>query len=576
MLKRSSTWVLFTLLVLGASSRTSFAQGPKVLRAPILNAPPAAASIVTSAFARPPALRTVRGWERDAWDALRKEGWLWAKVALGARGDTLFVDAGPRARILEISHSGADSLQWKVFQSASGFVEGAIYRPGHWETDSTRGLEELGNRGFAFASLTVRGIETDPGAGGVRLDLLLLPGTAASVGKVVVMGTRHTRPSVLAKLSGLRAGQPWSEERLQRAKERLEAREVVSEVVDAQPMLSGAQLDTVDVLLRVEQPPSTGQLSAALGVAQGDPGQGTRVYGTLDLSLLDLLGTARQLQLSFRDDGKTRRTLDVSYLEPLAFSSPFDVSLKLGQRHEDALYDMILGEISLRLPWRGASAIELGGGIDRTTFVGDEGVLRVRRRALARLSLGNLRPQEEGGIFGHLDSRLEYGRVSQTVQNPSAGAAAVSAEEQTLVDLDLHLGWALSSRLALLGRARWASVSTNHYPLPRSEQFFIGGARTVRGHREDELHGEIVSHASSEFVVGPARGGQAYLFYDLGYAKETLLDSGTLRPKESWINGFGMGLRTPAPFGRLDLSLGFAQRLSFDNGLIHLALINRF
>jgi hypothetical protein len=26
----------------------------------------------------------------------------------------------------------------------------------------------------------------------------------------------------------------------------------------------------------------------------------------------------------------------------------------------------------------------------------------------------------------------------------------------------------------------------------------------------------------------------------------------------------------------LDLSLGFAQRLSFDNGLIHLALINQF
>ncbi|HKI84250.1 MAG TPA: POTRA domain-containing protein [Candidatus Krumholzibacteria bacterium] len=574
MLKWSGIWTL--ILVLGATVRPSFAEGPREIRAPILSARPEATSIVASAFARPPALRTARGWESDAWNALRQDGWLWAKVALGSRGDTLFVEAGPRARILQISHSGADSLQWRVFEKAAGIEVGSFYRPGRWEEDSRRGLEELGNLGFAFASLTVRRIETDRAQGGVSLDLLLLPGTAASVGKVVVLGTLHTRPGVLAKLSGLRAGQPWSEERLQRAKERLEAREVVSTVVDAQPMLSGAQLDTVDVLLRVEQPPSTGQLSAALGVAQGDPGQGTRVYGTLDLSLLDLLGTARQLQLSFRDDGKTRRTLDVSYLEPLAFSSPFDLSFKLGQRHEDALYDMILGEGSLRLPWRGASAIELGGGIDRTTFVGDEGILRIRRRALARLSLGNLRPENEGGVFGRLESRLEYGRVSQTVRNPSAGAAAVSAEEQSLVDLDLHLGWALSSRLAILGRARWASISTNHYPLPRSEQFFIGGARTVRGHREDEVHGEIVSHGSSEFVVGPARGGQAYLFYDLGYAKETRLENGTLRPKESWISGFGMGLRTPAPFGRLDLSLGFAQRLNFDNGLIHLALINRF
>jgi outer membrane protein assembly factor BamA len=341
-------------------------------------------------------------------------------------------------------------------------------------------------------------------------------------------------------------------------------------------MLRGAQLDTVDVLLKVEQPTSIGQLAAALGVTQGEAGKGTRVYGTLDLSLLDLLGTARQLRLSFRDDGKSRRTLDVAYLEPLAFSSPLDVSATLGQRHEDALYDMILGELSLRLPWRGASAVEVGGGIDRTTFVGDEGILRVRRRALARVAMGNLRPENDSGIFGSIDSRLEYGRISQTVRNPGAGQPAVSAEEQTTVDLDLHLGWALGSRLAILARGRWASVSSNHYPLPQSEQFFIGGARTVRGHREGEVHGEIVSHASSEFILGPARGGQAYLFYDVGFARETVQTAGRLGLKETWINGFGLGLRTPAPFGRLDLSLGFAQRLSFDNGLIHLALINQF
>jgi hemolysin activation/secretion protein len=295
-----------------------------------------------------------------------------------------------------------------------------------------------------------------------------------------------------------------------------------------------------------------------------------------DIALLDLFGTARQFFGHFMDDGESRRTLDLSYLEPLVFGSPFDMRVALGQRHDEGSYDTILGELSWRLPWRAATELELGGGVDRTSFVGEEGRLRTRRRADFRFRAGALRPISGAGLYGRLDSRVSYARVSQTYADAQAGQETASTSDQTIVDGDLRLGLAVGRSMAFAARGRFASVITQDLPIPESEQFFIGGATTVRGHRQDEHHGETISHGSLEFVLGPARGGQAYVFYDLGWWRDTQEQSGRIVREQGWMRGFGLGLRTPAPFGRLDLSLGFAGRLSFDDGLIHLALISVF
>ena len=543
---------------------------------PIVIAGSGAARAASRALLRPPALRNPREWAKDVWEAVRKEGWLWAQVAFSAQSDTLYLQSGPRARIADVSKSGADSSMWSLFTTASGIRKGALYRPGHWEEDCAAGLATISNRGYPFASLSVRKMEADPATAGVRLDLLLLPGSQANLGKITVEGATHTKPEILVRLSGLREGQIWSERRLRSAREKLEAREIVHRVVEAELLLSGSDLSIVDVLLKVEQPKSTGRISAALGMVGGEENKDTRLYGNVDLVLLDLLGTARQFSLRFLDDGRTRRTLDLSYLEPLVFHSPFDLILTFGQRHQEEVFDTILANLALRIPWRGANNVELGGGIDRSSFVGDEGLLRIRRRALMNLRLGSPRPAGGGGIFGRLSSRFEYARVSQSVQNPGPAQAASSSSQQTIADVDLRLGLALGKNLAVQTRARWASVSTGDLPVLLSEQFFLGGATTVRGHREDERHGEIVSHGSLEFVLGPARKGNMYAFYDLGYIRQTIDVAGRLQKEENWIRGFGMGLRTPAPFGRLDLSLGFPGTLSFSQGVIHLSMINEF
>jgi len=100
----------------------------------------------------------------------------------------------------------------------------------------------------------------------------------------------------------------------------------------------------------------------------------------------------------------------------------------------------------------------------------------------------------------------------------------------------------------------------------------LGGATTVRGYAEERFLGERVAWGGGEVVLGPADGGQGFLFLDLGWVQTTREDD----VDEQWLRGFGVGLRSPTTLGAIDLSLGFAERVGFDAGKLHLVLVRGF
>ncbi len=325
-------------------------------------------------------------------------------------------------------------------------------------------------------------------------------------------------------------------------------------------------VDEVVVVIELLQPKRTGSFAGALGVVRDPAADRARVSGRVHLSLLDLLGTARQFRGDWLDDGATRSRLDLSYLEPMLFSSPLDLNLSIGQRHEDGRFDTVLGELGLRLPWSGRRTLSVHVALDRSTFAGETSRVRQRRRFGAELGLRVPRPLSRG-IYGAFESRLSAAQLHET------GAAPPS---QTLIATHLEGGWAMRARLAVELRADWKSVETDELPLPISELIFLGGATSVRGYAEQQFRGERIAFGAGQLVIGAARRGQAYLFYDLGWARETRLLEQLRSERQGWLHGFGMGLRSPVAVGALDLSLGFAERFDFDGAKLHLSLSQEF
>src|SRR5581483_5427723 len=111
---------------------------------------------------------------------------------------------------------------------------------------------------------------------------------------------------------------------------------------------------------------------------------------------------------------------------------------------------------------------------------------------------------------------------------------------------------------------------------PFFEQYFIGGADTLRGYREDRFWGKNMLLASVEFRQPLANALTGVLFLDAGhawggsYTNVTIqgFDQSGFRPHL----GLGLGIRVRTPLGPLRLDYGFGD----EGGRTHFSIGNVF
>ncbi|MDH7569391.1 MAG: BamA/TamA family outer membrane protein, partial [Armatimonadota bacterium] len=100
--------------------------------------------------------------------------------------------------------------------------------------------------------------------------------------------------------------------------------------------------------------------------------------------------------------------------------------------------------------------------------------------------------------------------------------------------------------------------------LSLSENYWLGGAESLRGYREDQFHGSRALLLSSEFRVPFGASLQGVGFFDYGYA----WSSGQGVSLSDLKPAVGVGLRVVTPLGPLRLDYGFGQ----DGGRSHFSI----
>jgi outer membrane protein assembly factor BamA len=100
-----------------------------------------------------------------------------------------------------------------------------------------------------------------------------------------------------------------------------------------------------------------------------------------------------------------------------------------------------------------------------------------------------------------------------------------------------------------------------------AELYPVGGARSIRGYRENQFRTERVSYLNLEYRLGKI--SRVFLFSDTGvlYREDT---GWKLR------SGAGFGLRSVSAVGIIELSFGVAERFSLDAARIHVSLVESF
>jgi outer membrane protein insertion porin family len=103
------------------------------------------------------------------------------------------------------------------------------------------------------------------------------------------------------------------------------------------------------------------------------------------------------------------------------------------------------------------------------------------------------------------------------------------------------------------------------------DQVWFGGARTVRGFREDQFFARRVAWLNTEYrlLLGPRT--RFFVFTDNAFYSRDYPDK-----VDQWLTSYGLGLRLEGPLGIMQVDYGLEKGASFQEGKLHFRVINEF
>jgi len=521
-------------------------------------------------------LRPVESRLRDRWLA---RGHLSAAVL--SRGDTLVVTPGPAWTIGSWDLEGDDYAGRDHLLSTWLPRRGEVFRAEDLDRGIDRVLAGTGEAGFPFARWVTRELVLDPATQQVHVRALLLPGQRAWIGPITSDLAEPRANRFLARSSGLRPGDAFRHSDLARAADRLLARDLYTAIGDPEVYLTGAA-DTVGVHFPVVARSNVNRLQVVLGLSRREE-SGSYLSGEVDLSLPNMGGSGRSLQIGWQDDGVDKSRFGFNYLEPLAFGTDLDMKLALDNEVERESYTRFRLDNSWNLPVVALWGVELGVGWDRVTFPtgGLERTSRVRASGAVTHRRGDRSRSGWQGLFA-----IETAWRSANLRPDASDSSAVSgrlgeATTQRIFRVDVAGERWLSSTLSAFGRAGFRQLTGGDRDVPLSEQFRFGGAATLRGYREDEFHGSQAAWGALEVRIGRPQGSRLYTFYDLGYFEFSTADPQAADPEEllrrrGWPRGYGLGILARTGGGDISLAVGFPGTVDFDQAKLHVTLLETF
>lgn len=540
---------------------------------------------VMGGTALPPTVRSFAEHITDADSARRflvrwytDQGYLAASVtvtsdtASGMTSGTIEIAEGARARVVRIDivpDSAGRLLDTTVLRS----LRGALF-----DTDSivdvTRGMvNRLADSGYALAR--------------VSPDIALLSDTTIAV-------TLNVEPGELVRIDDVvPLNAPWADRDLVHRAARVEpgtlySAALVESVRGRLSQLASIRAVGVPQLVRTqpghyqfEVPMEEGTPNVIDGVVGYQPSNdsaGGSLFGIVRLSLADIFGGGRTIDLNWRG-AQTGAQLLLRYAEPYLFDLPLELVLQYDQDEERAIDKSLFIQRTLgaSLSFAINDRLRVLGG---AALVWTTAPLDTLLPCDAQIPSSRLLESNAAAVFDTRDDRF----------NPRTGfrlalTAALGSREYRASTLCDTLAGSLGRQRGELDIDAYLPISSflvgvvgGHYgevlgeSLDISDLFRFGGLGTVRGLRENELRVRRRVWGTVELRVPLDRFSYAGLFVDAG----SVWLNGTESEGQRTVYGYGVTGQIETPVGLAQLAFALGPGDTFDRGKVSVGLINRF
>jgi outer membrane protein insertion porin family len=523
---------------------------------------------------------------RSVTDNLRRMGYLAAQATIASKdftadsgfvAVTVDVREGRRSVLGAISCSGQRELSQEAILEQFEMRAGAPLDAELLEQDIDALLSRYEKIGFPLARCELQTVESRSGQQMDSLFLLLNvhEGQRVTISEIRVAGNRETKSAVIVRETRVTPGELFNPAKVNAIRTRLTRLNIFSSV--AEPDLY--MRDSTGGLLITVQEGNTNTFDGIIGYVPGTAtGQSGYVTGLVSVGMRNLFGTGRKLNVRWQREDRHSQELGFRYMEPWIFGAPVNVGGGFLQRQQDSSYVQrtIDGEAELML----SDELTVGFLVRSEKVIPSVDSMYVSpTRPSSTSAIGaNLLYDTRNDLYSATSGaryRIEYSYGRKTLNDSLAATTSgggSSGVQRLLLDLEFYIP-AFARQVIAVGVHGYEVRGRD---IQESDMFRFGGARTLRGYRENQFMGSRVAWTNAEYRFLLGRRSFLFGFFDTGYYSRPADTVRNIAAEDGVKYGYGIGLRTDTPLGNLSVSFALGQGDSFSQGKIHIGLNNDF
>lgn len=463
------------------------------------------------------------------------------------------------------------------------FATGRALQPEEWTSLRDSLVLRAADAGYPFAAVTLDSISWKA-EGQLSAKISVVPGPLIRVGEVRAPERVRVRTLFLERFLGLRPGEPYRHDRVQRLTSRLNQLPYLN--VKGPPRISFQDsLAFFDLPLERR---AASRFDFVIGVLPGGgANDGLLITGELNGELYNGLGQGERIAARFEQLRPQTQELALALDYPFLLNLPFGFEGELDLYRRDSSF--------LNLNWR-LAATYLREGNDKLSFFWENrrtvvpgdvielgtpinslpdtlGVGRSFFGLQARRLRTDRRFSPRSGYAADVSVAAGFRRLLDVVENDSLDVRSTQVKVEGALDAYFD---PLAGTVIYFG-LRGAALLGSSEVLP-NEQFRIGGARLLRGFNEQTIFARDYQVATAEFRL--LLGGNAFLYTFVDAARVNARNRAEPKLAIDYPIGFGAGVNfeTNAGIFGLTMALGRNNNIPLDIGepKVHLGYVSVF
>jgi outer membrane protein assembly factor BamA len=422
-------------------------------------------------------------------------------------------------------------------------------------------LQGYYERGYYYAHADIAAVKHDHEL--VAVDLTVNKGPLVTVGRQVLLGLRHVQPDIIRRYLADVEGDTLREEVIDRSEK------AASEIpfVTFQPPLKVrpepgfSQVDLEYSFLE----PKQFRFVGGGGYIPDDP---TGLVWNLDLTMRNLFGRGREINIVSERREKGRNSLDLSYRQPLFILGVDQAAFEVRTRdYRDLFYEFSLGaayrtrlrpgfNAGLKLGWKRVEPnAALGYSRISTGFV------------IERRNLDNPFNPSVGFTLDWLIS-YDYRRYSEDSLDKKSDIAF----NETRTELSINFYHTVKTPVVFHASLNYRGLESSEDLPPVSELYFIGGPGTLRSFRNEQFTAQRTAFGTAEPRLR-FKQGYIFLFSDAAYInRKVSAPDNAVVTDELFRWGYGLGLALSDGTRSVTLALGWNEELRLNQPRLSITL----